>query len=168
MLSQPVKTLPNNRFKLNSQMLKNEKGVAYVEMLPILILFVTLFGLTFGLWTSIHRASLKSIAARHYSFEVLNNRTHYIYHRDIIEPAGKKSYYEKNGMRFFANVEHQANSANPKLIADKSILSLFDSGVSQIYPPDAKNSLPETNPIKIKTGYGICIDNKNCNIPLPP
>ena len=167
--SQTAKAWPAHRFKLDSQIIKNEKGLAYVELLPMLVIFVILFGLTFGLWTSIHKASLKSIAARHYSFEVLNNRTHYIYHRDIIPLNGKKSYYQKNGMRFFANVEYQKDSTNPKLKADQSNLSLFDSGVSQIYPPNPKNSsFRQTNPIKIKTGYGICIDNNNCKVSLPP
>ena len=150
------------------QGLRNQKGIAYVEMLPLLVLFVLLFGLSFGLWTSIHRATLQSIAARHYSFEVLNNRTHYIYHRDTVGASGIQAYYGKNGMRFFANVENQPGG-NPDLKAEKRELSLFNQGVTKIYSPKPGNSTSfspafQRNPIMIKAGYGICIDTKTCNI----
>lgn len=147
------------------QALNSRKGLAYVEMLPLLVLFVVLFGLSFGLWTSIHRATLKSIAARHYSFEVLNNRTHYIYHRDTTQAENSKDYYGKNGKRFFANVHYQPRE-NPKLYYEEGKLSLFDKGVTQINPaPDPRNfSLDQTNPIRIKTGYGICIDTGSCKL----
>ena len=79
----------------------NQKGIAMVEMLPLLSIFVILFGLTFGLWTGIHSGILQSIAARHYAFEVINNRTHFIYHRDTESPAGNKSYYGKDGKTLF-------------------------------------------------------------------
>ena len=136
--------------------LKNQRGIAMVEMLPLLFIFVILFGLTFGLWTSIHSGILQSIAARHYAFEVLNNRTHFIYHRDTSEPEGKEHYYEKNGKRFFAIVERQAG-ANPQNIAEEKKLNLFDKGALSI-TVDPRARFPQTNPISLKTGYGICID----------
>jgi len=147
------------------QALNSRKGLAYVEMLPLLVLFVVLFGLSFGLWTSIHRATLKSIAARHYSFEVLNNRTHYIYHRDTTSAEGFEDYYGENGKRFFANVNYQLTE-NPDLDYEERELSLFNEGVTQINPaPDPRNSsFDQTNPIGIKTGYGICIDTGNCEL----
>ena len=136
--------------------LKNQKGIAMVEMLPLLFIFVILFGLTFGLWTSIHSGILQSIAARHYAFEVLNNRTHFIYHRDTSGPDGKEQYYEKNGKRFFAIVERQAGT-EPDIIAEKKNLNLFDKNILSI-TGDPRTRFPQTNPIKLKTGYGICID----------
>jgi len=150
-------------------MLKNQRGIAYVEMLPLLVLFVLMFGLSFGLWTSIHRATLKSIAARHYSFEVLNNRTHYIYHKDTREASSSRDYYAKNGMRFFANVAYQ-ESESPELQREtkNNSLSLFDDGITQIHSPKASNSSDfpdeQTNPIKAEIGYGICIDTKTCDL----
>ncbi|MCZ0933061.1 MAG: hypothetical protein OXJ52_07915 [Oligoflexia bacterium] len=136
--------------------LRDQRGVAMVEMLPLLSIFVILFGLTFGLWISIHSGILQSISARHYAFEVINNRTHFIYHRDIIEPGDKKSYYEKDGKRFFAIVELQA-SASPYIISEKKSLSLFDKDSLRI-TGDPGSGSPQRNPIWLKTGYGICID----------
>ena len=154
------------RYKLKG--LRSQKGIAYVEMLPLLVLFVMLFGLSFGLWTSIHRATLKTIAARHYSFEVLNNRSHYIYHRDTISADNYKQYYSKDGMRFFANVIYWPGK-NPQIIAEKKPLSLFNQGITKINSPSSDNSsiTKQTNPIKIKIGYGICIDAETCK-KLPP
>ena len=139
-------------------LLKNQKGIAMVEMLPLLAVFVLLFGLTFGFWTSIHSGILQSISARHYAFEVINNRTHFIYHRDTQAPAGNSSYYEKDGKRFFAVVEFQP-SGDPDIIAEKQALSLFDKDGLRI-TGDPQSSSAQTNPIKLKTGYGICIDLK--------
>ena len=155
------------RYKLEG--LRSQKGIAYVEMLPLLVLFVMLFGLSFGLWTSIHRATLKSIAARHYSFEVLNNRSHYIYHRDTKAPDGDTGYYLKNGMRFFANVKYQNTGDDPDLKKETTSLSLFNQGVTKINSPSPDNSsiTEQTNPIEIKIGYGICIDTETCRLPPP-
>jgi len=125
--------------------------------------------LSFGLWTSIHRATLKSIAARHYSFEVLNNRSHYIYHRDTDQATDEKSYFKKNGKRFFANTAHQTVS-NPNLLREENEnISLFDKGVTQIHPAQRSNSSKvrldeQANPIKPEIGYGICIDSGTCNL----
>ena len=137
----------------------SNKGIAYVEMLPLIILFVMLFGLTFGLWTSIHNGTLRSIAARHYAFEVLNNRTHFVYHRDTSEGSSQQ-YYKKNAYRVFLNVKHQTAS-NPENIPESNPLSLFDQGILKTKPSDTANSkFPQSNPIYLKMGYGICIDSK--------
>lgn len=142
--------------------LKNQKGIAYVEMLFLLPLFVILYGLIFGLWTSIHSGTLRSIAARHYAFEALNNRTHYIYHRDTKPPESDgTTYYQTKAVRFFANVYYQENSEDLELIADERPINLFGGGVLKI-KDENNNSNNKPKLIKIKTGYGICIDFGPC------
>lgn len=139
--------------------LKNSRGVAVVEMLFLLVVFVVLFGLTFGLWTSIHRGTLQSIAARHYAFEVINHRTNFIYHRDNEPPDTgdkDKNYYQKNGNRFFAVVDEQPVT-RLKLQPKERELSLFNKSVSSF----SRESRPATNkasPIWLKAGYGICLN----------
>ena len=93
-----------------------QKGVAIFEMLFLILVFVILFGLTLGFWGAIHTATLQSIAARHYSFEIINNRTHFEYHRDwnlfssppspghmlgTTPPNLKGRYHGDLGMRLF-------------------------------------------------------------------
>ena len=143
----------------NLCLLRQERGVAVVEMLPLLAVFIILFGLTFGFWSSIHRGILQSIAARHYAFEVINNRVHYIYHRDTKDHGGdKKSYYKKNGHRFFAVIQQQpGDDKDLSLIAEKRGLNLFGGDPMSI--PKRRES-DQVNPIALKTGYGICIDHE--------
>ncbi len=132
-------------------------GIAVFEMLPLLAVFIILFGLTFGFWQSIHSGTLRSIAARHYAFEVINNRAHIVYHRDTIAPTGKKEYYRKNGFRFFASVQRQQSAASADMKAQKVRLNLFDSGGTKISDPSEPN---QVNPIWLKISYGICL---NCD-----
>ena len=60
----------------------SQRGIAFFEVLPLLVIFVVLVGVLVGLWGAIHSGILQSISARHYAFEVLNNRTHFEWHRD--------------------------------------------------------------------------------------
>ena len=154
----------NRQFrKENKLFLRNHSGASVVEMLPLLVVFVILFGLTFGLWQSIHSGTLKSIAARHYAFEVINNRTHIIYHRDIGDkPHQRDSYYKKNGYRFFASVKRQMTTTNPDPIAEKKQINRFNSSDTQITNKGERTdySTGQVNPVKLKIGYGICLDCK--------
>lgn len=146
----------DKKFKKKDKfLLQNQSGVAVVEMLPLLVVFVILFGLTFGFWTSVHSGILRSIAARHYAFEVINNRSHIIYHRDTTGRTGNEQYYGKNGYRFFASVIKQGG--NPALKSGKQAINLFDSGGTKIPTPSASN---QANPIWLKMGYGICLNFK--------
>lgn len=147
------------KFKKKTRfLLEDHSGVAVVEMLPLLAIFIILFGLTFGFWTSVHSGILRSIAARHYAFEVINNRSHIIYHRDTGPfQKDKAFYYEKNGYRFFAAVTRQERD-DPDLIAETQSINLFDSGGTKI--PVHSTSSNQVNPIKLKMGYGICLNFK--------
>ena len=144
------------KWKKNPQFfLNNQKGVAVVEMLPLLAVFVILFGFTFGFWTSIHRGTLQSIAARHYAFEVINHRTHFVYHRDTgpEPPVGNEAYYRSNGYRFFAVVDKQPISSL-RLKPEEAALSLFNAELGSI--PNQRDV--KVSPIWLKVGYGICIN----------
>ena len=136
--------------------LKEEKGVAITEMLFLLIVFVMFFGLTFGFWSTIHSGTLNSIGARHYAFEVLNNRTHFIYHRDRPDTkVDSESYYKKNGYRFFAVVQYQPGD-EPDLKSLEGKLNWFDG--NKAWNAGKNRTEQKANPVWIKSGYGICID----------
>ena len=130
--------------KKQKKILQNNKGVALVEMLPILVVFVALVSITLGLWGFIYSSVIQSIAARHYSFEVINNRSHFAYHRDYsLENQGESLSYNKakedgidrrdyhglkqgglsKGMRFFA-ITSEGTSDN-FLYAGKRDISFF-------------------------------------------
>ena len=147
----------------------NNKGIAYVELIFLIPVFVMFFGLTIGLWASIHSGTLRSIAARHYAFEVLNNRTEFIYHRDTaVEGVGTKQYYKRNGKRIFANVKHQPVTVTPPdPIPARSWLNLFKGqGSAQdarlVKGKQTQSGCEKIEPaLQFKIAYGICLDY-NC------
>ena len=142
-----------------------QRGVAVFEMLFILLFFVTLFAFTLGFWGAAHTAALQSIAARHYAFEVLNNRAHYEYHRgwslaghseggEMIEgdEMNEKSQYLGPLKARFFYVTGRRDSEDT--IPAKRGLNFFkELGNSPGQSPGGAD-----NPvIKIKTGYGIML-----------
>ena len=152
----------NRKFgKRKKILLRNHSGASVVEMLPLLVVFIILFGLTLGLWQTIHSGVLRSIATRHYAFEVINNRTHIVYHRDTKKPQDDKQYYRKNGYRFFGSIKRQPIS-NPQPLAREKEINRFNLGGTQISSINVRNvadpDLGQVNPIKLKIGYGMCLD----------
>ena len=67
--------------------MKNNKGMAMVEALPILLVMFVLMGATLGSWGIVHTAILHSIAARSWTFFYFNNRSDLSYLRDWIVPG---------------------------------------------------------------------------------
>ena len=140
-----------------------QRGVAVFEMLFLLLFFVTLFSFTLGFWGAAHTATLQSIAARHYAHEVLNNRTHYEYHRDwLLDDPGnsdkmvggnvegeKEKYIEPMGARFFF-ISGEFNKKQQFM--SKRGLNFF----KVINDTDEQSpEAPKSPVIRIKTGYGI-------------
>lgn len=118
--------------------LKNSSGIAVIEILPLLVIFVAFIGITLGLWGAIHAGTLQSIAAKHYAMEVINNRVHIIHHRDYpfsTSSSGKMNMlnnqkethrsqcYPVNdfGSRFFGIVAHQPAGSPSSLVASRGI-----------------------------------------------
>ena len=54
---------------LINQHLKNDHGMAVLEMIPIMIIVVLLLSFSFGFFGLIHTGILNSIGARNYAFE---------------------------------------------------------------------------------------------------
>lgn len=82
------------------RILQNEKGLATVETIPLLLLFVILLAYSFGSFGIIHTGILNSIAARTYAFETFRNRTSVVYFRDAGgDGSGGKMHYQAIGNR---------------------------------------------------------------------
>ena len=60
---------------LITQHLQNEKGMAALEIIPIVIIVVLLLSFSFGFFGVIHTGILNSMAARNYAFETFNHRS---------------------------------------------------------------------------------------------
>lgn len=174
--------------KASHKVFGDQKGIAIFEMLFLLLVFIVLFGLTLGFWGAIHTGTLQSISARHYSFEVLNNRSHFEYHRDwpvLQAPSlpdemigngsyprtGTKGAYHGNlGMRFFYVTGVYDAETSKVSTRGLNFFKEIDRHTATEIPPSG--SIPghdlaspgarggKANPIWIKVGYGICMEWK--------
>ena len=84
--------------------MKNNRGLAMLEALPIIMLMFVLMGATLGSWGIVHTAILNSIAARNFTFFYFNNRSDLSYLRDFAGPDGyglfdniTDKYFRKDG-----------------------------------------------------------------------
>ena len=145
-----------------------QRGVAVFEMLFLLLFFVTLFSFTLGFWGAAHTATLQSTAARHLAFEVLNNRTHYEYHRDwLLNGRGgdgkmvggstmdsQDLYLRDLDARFFFISGELDPPQTDATIQTKRGVNFFKA-VGDGSREGQSQEAPGSKVIKIKTGYGI-------------
>ncbi len=156
--------------KIKTNPLNNEKGIAMIEIIPIIAVFVLLLNFSIGFFGVIHSGILASIGARNYTFETFQFRSNLNYFRDN-STAVYFTYYSI-GYRFHANISENNtdgfyfSSLRPikftdvkgvndpagnaeehrKLAAIQEGKLASDVGVSE-----------GVSPVWIKTLYGICM-----------
>lgn len=155
------------------QILKNQRGIALLETIPLLVIFVMLMSFSMGMFGIIHTGVLHSIAARTYSFESFRQRTNLYYFREDgsgLNPA-KSINFTKKGWRYHA-IQHE-NDQRDRFVATVRPISLGKSlspqgdmteqtnNVSIIDMPNQRNTKISTNPAWVMVGYGICL-NAGC------
>lgn len=145
----------------------NETGMATIEALPLLIVFMVLFAYALGSFGVIHSGILNSLAARTYAFEIFRHRTNLTYLRANTSNA---MYYSNYGNRIHTvvsenNVGDDRFMATERMIAmglDTNTLNRDTPAVhnTQIYgiQDGQRNQTIEANPAWIMTQYGICLD----------
>jgi hypothetical protein len=152
-------------------LIKNEKGFATVESVPLLIVFLVLSGFMFGFFGIIHSAILQSIHSRTYAYEVIRHRTNIVYHRDS---QSDTSHYANHGNRLFSVIAENSPSGSRFPAAERPITMGLDFGsddgtrternhreeVLNRIPANARHEI-EVNPAWIMVSYGICL-NSSC------
>lgn len=150
--------------------ISNESGMATLEALPILVVFMMLISYGLGLYGTIHSATLSSIAARSYAFETFRHRADLVYFR-----SNNKAFqhYRDIGVRFHGIVDpgtgteaiFRANEENiyvgRRPAADRRNLNASNVSLhnEEIYgiADGRRNRNLEVSPIWVKVGYGMCI-----------
>ncbi|MAE72603.1 MAG: hypothetical protein CL675_00810 [Bdellovibrionaceae bacterium] len=61
---------------------QNDEGMATIEALPMLVIFVMFITFGIGLWGVVHTGIVNSMAARNYAFETFNFRSDVTYFHD--------------------------------------------------------------------------------------
>lgn len=148
----------------------NQKGMASIEALPLLVIFVVMISYGLGLFGFIHSGILYSISARTYAFETFRNRTNLVYFRDLNNSIPE--HYQNFGFRFHGIQSETTTSVDDFYASQRPIAIGRDPGNAQanvldhnenIYKIDQRNREGgvSVSPGWVMVGYGICL-NLNC------
>lgn len=146
----------------------NEDGIATVESVLLLSIFVVFFTYYLGFFGVVHTGILNSISARAYAFETFRNRTNLIYFRDSGSiTQGNLLKNSAMGFRLHGVVTEKVSGsdqwrATTRQIAQGRDIDEVREGVSSSTPNQTlAREDRKVNPVFIKTTYGICL-NKKC------
>ncbi|WII73907.1 hypothetical protein QJS83_08465 [Bdellovibrio sp. 22V] len=157
--------------KKRKSFIRNEKGMAIFEMIPILVIIVLFVNFSLGFFGAIHTGILNSIASRNYAFETFRNRSNLTYFRnigaDVIE-------YSQVGMRVHGTVSESSKGGDNWVASSRTIdfMNFQPKRAADIVGnsknvhstvrgiPEGRNETIGVNPIWIKTTYGICLNAK--------
>jgi hypothetical protein len=154
------------------RMLRNSRGNAIIEIVPILALFVLILNFSLGFFGLIHSGILNSIAARNYAFETFRGRADLRYLRDT--PSIDVDFtYTKSQVRFHV-IKKEGSSNTEKFEATRRPVKFSDIGgvaeekgiaehniyrVIQEGKKVSESGVEEgANPAWVKTAYGICLE----------
>ncbi len=147
--------------------IKNDRGLAVLESVIILFIFIVLSRYTLGFFGVTHTAILQSIASRTYTFEIFRHRSHLWWFRgnkpmplsyheyenrlhgtnnEIAQRGGDKNQYPtERRIAMFVEEDPQGRSANEHSRASGELRD------------GERNSAISLDPVWIKTQYGICL-----------
>jgi hypothetical protein len=162
--------------------LKNKKGMAAIELIPTLFIFMLIINFGLGFFGAVHAGILHNIAARNYTFETMRHRANLVYHRTY-EP---QKNFNLRGYRFGGIIYDNATTgdtgwkAAARPIAFSSSWGGTDTtngidlsirgpaneaNAKTVHNNDvnnlneaARNDKVSVSQIWIKELYGICID----------
>lgn len=149
--------------------LQSRRGMASIEAVPLLIVFLMLLGYGMGMWGAVHSAVLQSISARTYAFETFRNRTDLRMFRET--PLGGPNTalsLIRHGIRVHVSASPNSNVAEGVFPAKLQPLTQ-----GYVAPPatgtaadhndrvpavQARNQAVGVSPIWIMISYGMCLN----------
>jgi hypothetical protein len=162
----PLKSI---KAKSTFSLVTGERGLAMIEIIPIITVFVLMLNFSLGFFGVIHSGILSSIAARNYAFETFQFRSNLSNFRDT-SPNNFTYYYY--GYRYHATVSEN-NSSNIFLAAERPLKFSEIKGIDEpsgnveehsktIKVVENKKAsevgvAEGVNPVWLKTIYGICL-----------
>lgn len=148
--------------------LSNQKGMAMIEAVPLIVIFIMLLSFGLGFYGAIHTATLHSIGARTYAFETFRQRSNLTYFREEGSGLTDPLHYKKKGFRYHG-VSHETDQ-RPLFVSTLRPMSIgrgvasteseFSTHNSKVFELERRNQSVGVNPMWIMVGYGICIDSK--------
>lgn len=145
---------------------KDQRGMAVIEVLTLIVIFLTLFYYTIGFWGVTHTAILHSIAARNYAFEIFRHRSNLWYFRgnrpsaftyhstsvrlhgvntDATDDTPQQQFATERRVAMFQENEPIGRSSNEHVKTHTEV------------SPGERNESVSVDPVWIKVQYGICL-----------
>lgn len=150
-----------------AKIVKNNKGMASMESVALLVIFSVFIGYGIGFFGVIHTGILNSISSRAYAFETFDNRADVTYFRSNRGTDTQTDQYAKYGYRAHGiRTEYtEPNSEAIWEVTERSI-SIGRPSAGRLGDGDHDNlgdtimgpELRVVNPVWLKTVYGICLD----------
>jgi hypothetical protein len=149
--------------------LRNEKGMAIIEVIPLIVIFLMFLSFGMGMWGAIHTATLHSIGARAYAFETFRQRTNLYYFREDRSGMTQPYWLGIKGFRYHA-IQNEDNKPGTFVATTRNIamgtIEPTTAGTTTIHNQDifslqTRNQKTETTPMWVMVGYGLCL-NADC------
>lgn len=151
---------------------KHEKGIASVESVVMMTVFLLLITYGVGVFGVVHTGILNSIAARTYAWETLNHRTNVQIFRDnrtaAEMPVDDVTTYVRYQFRVHTitsedktDDQYRATERMLKMGGPPVDLEGRAPGIHKALQTTTKREPTGVNPVWIKTQYGICTE-ANC------
>lgn len=151
---------------IRSKRIRNQKGIATLELIPLLTIFVVLIGFALGMFGVIHTSILNSMAARTYAFETFRHRPYLIYFRNNRDSTVT---YEQRGLRYHASISENLSASNDDFVSTGRQVSFgfrppqqgMDVNTHQnevMTITDDRFTGTGVNPVWIRIKYGMCLD----------
>jgi hypothetical protein len=154
--------------KKPAEHLHNEKGLAVLESVILLFIFLVLTRYTIGFFGVTHTAILQSIASRNYAFEIFRHRSHLWYFRDNRPMVPNLRYHNYDSRIHGTNNELAVGGIKNQFPTERRIAMFIEeepsgrtpnehaSATSEVRPGE-RNSSVSLDPVWIKAQYGICL-----------
>lgn len=151
--------------------LKNQKGMAIIELIPIMIIILLLFNFSLGFFGVIHTGILNSMAARNYAFETFRHRSNLTYMREGVK-GGDIVSYKNEGMRLHATVSENKKTddlfvATPRPIdflgnygLSAGSAEIHNNGIYNVVDGKRYTAGGGVAPVWVRPQYGICLNAK--------
>jgi hypothetical protein len=152
---------------------KSQQGMAMIELLPLLAIFVLLINYSVGYWAAVQTGILHSIAARNYLFETLRHRPVFAYVRTSESNTGGNIteciHYQRAGYRFALvrgdvdrsnSEESTATARRISMTGPSTIVGDSVGDHMAVYEISNRNRSVKVSPIWVKVGYGICLNSR--------
>lgn len=155
--------------------MRNRKGMAILEVLPLFIVFMIFLSFTIGYWSAIHTGIMNSIGARSFAFSTFRHRANTDFFSD--NPGRGVYHYGSKGFRIHYVISEEQSMSDERTGAVKRSIEFgqrpgaqdnFPSNVEDLHNKSVhalgtnsregnRNRKIKVNPIWVQIAYGLCV-----------